>query len=282
MAHSDLSAVVNASCIYSSIRDLSAYIKTIYKGDLPANIVGKKHPTNVANLGARIGYAETYSYIDKLPLSISIATESYRYIDKLSVLVKIFADQYDLGASIVGKYRYTDLAAAISAVYLEPRHFDNTKNKDRVYNRTYSGVIDSLQLIEISFSSIVEEYFYSDAGSSAWKTNRADKWITDISAYIPADTAINVKRKLHRMKSLWDISMYESIDEAVRDAIDYVTGYPYDDIPAYINPHGGFLNLNAMVTGHGITSTNNNLPASITGQSTGTKVVGKEEGIEIF
>jgi len=282
MAHSDLSAVINASCIWSEFKNLSAYINTVYKSDLTANITGKKYSTVTANLGARYGYVDTYSYIDKLPLSISIATETYRYIDQLPLLIKIFTSQYDLGAGITGTYRYNDLAAAITAVYLEPHHFDNTKNKERFYNTDYAGFFASLQLVEISFKSIVRDYFYSSLGAEAWKVDRADKWIADVAAYIPANTAINVKRKLHRIKSLSDISKYESIDEAVRVAIDYVTGYPYDDIPAYINPHGGFLNLRAMVSGRGTTSTNNDLAAAITGEITGIKVVGKEDGIEIF
>jgi len=282
MAHSDLSGTINASCIWSEIKDLPAYINTVYKKDLGAYIRGYKNIEVVANLGASYGYADSYSYIDKLPISISIATETYRYIDKLPLLIKIFTSQYDLGASITGTYLYKDLAAAVSGVYLQPHHFDNTKSKERFFNRTYNSFFESLQLVEISFSKIVEDYFYSSLGGEAWKVNRADKWIADVAAYIPADTAINVKRKLHRIKSLHDISRYESVDEAMRAAIDYVTAYPYDDIPAYINPHGGFLNLRARVSGRGITSTNNNLAATITGQTTGTKVVGKDEGIEIF
>lgn len=283
MAHSDLSAVINPSCIWSEFRDLTAYARAVYKGDLSATLIGKRYATTEVNLGAKLGYADTYTFMDKLPISIQIATQSYRYIDKLPILIKIFGAEQDLTATITGTYLYNNLLASITAVYLEPHHFDNTKNKDRVYNRTYSGIQQTLELIELSFSSIVKEYFYSGSGTTAWKTDRADKWILDIASYIPQNLAINLERKLHKFRSLYDLSRYADIDEAVRLAIDYVTSYPYDDISAYINPHGGYLNLSAMVSGRGITSTNDNLQATITGQATGEVVVGlSDDGVEIL
>ena len=283
MSHSDLSAVINPSCVWSEFKNLSAYVRALYKGDLLATIIGRKYDMGVFNLGAKIGYADTYSFIDKLPININVAIQSYRYIDKLSILVKIFKAAYDLGSSITGTYLYGDLPTSITGVYLKPYHFDNVKNKDRVYNLNYAGVVLSLELIELSFRSIVKEYFYSDSGSTAWKIYREDKWILDIASYIPQNLAINVKRKLHKLKSLGDISRYDSIDEAVRMAIEYVTSYPYNDIPAYINPHGGYLNLYAAISGRGITSTSNILKAVITGEATGDVVVGKsDDGIEIL
>ena len=91
-----------------------------------------------------------------------------------------------------------------------------------------------------------------------------------------------MKRKLFRFKYLNDISQYSSIDEAVRDAITYVTGELYSDVSARINPSGGFLNLFARVSGRGTTSTNTNLQASIIGDSSGTVIVGTDAAIEIF
>jgi len=283
MSHLDLSAVINPSCIYTSFKNLSSYIRCIYKSDLWATILGKKYDTTSVNLIAKVGYADTYSYIDKLPLSIIISADSYRYIDKLPLIVKIFNGMRSLTASIIGTMMYSDLPVSITGDYLQPHDFENTKNKDRVYTRTYAGFFESLKLVEISFKSIVKDYFYSEAGATAWKVYRPDKWIVNIESYIPQNLSINVKRKLFRFKHLNDISIYGSIDEAVRDAIDYVTGEIYSDISARVNSHGGFLNLFARVSGRGTTSTNEDLQASITGDSTGKVIVGKEPGgVEIF
>jgi hypothetical protein len=247
MSHADLYGVINA-CFSSQIRDLAAYIRTVYKLDLGAVFIGKKYDTTIKNLPSKIGYADTYSYIDKLPLNITISTDSYRFINMLPIIIKIFKQDYNLGATIVGTYLYNNLPATVTGTWLEPHHFANTKNKERFYNRTYAGVKESLQLVELSFSSIVEEYLYSDVGTSAWKANKEDKWILDISSYIPQNISINVKRKLHKFKLLSDISRYVSVDDAVRAAIDYVTSYPVADISASIGSRGGFLNLSAQWT----------------------------------
>ncbi len=282
MNHLDLSAVINPYCMYTGFKNLSSYIRAIYKSDLWAVILGKKYATVEVNLSAKVGYADTYSFIDKLPISLYITADSYRYIDKLPLIIKIFNGMRSLSASILGTMMYSDLPVSITGDYLQPHDFENTKNKDRVYTRTYAGFFESLKLVEISFKSIVRDYFYSEAGATAWKVYRPDKWIVNIESYVPQNLAINVKRKLFRFKYLNDVSQYNSVDEAVRDVIDYVTGEIYNDISARITPHGGYLNLFARVAGRGVTSTNENLQANIVGEATGTVVVGTGEGIEIF
>ena len=42
---------------------------------------------------------------------------------------------------------------------------------------------------------------------------------------------------------MYDLERFGSIDEAIRYAIDFVTDYPEVDLPAYLNPSGGFRNM---------------------------------------
>ena len=65
------------------------------------------------------------------------------------------------------------------------------------------------------------------------------------------------------MTTLHDISNFNSIDEAMKFAIDYVTLYPEVNFGAYINGSGGFRGMGAYVKG--IQESANNLTANIIG-----------------
>lgn len=278
MEHMDLSAVINPSCIWSESRNLEAYLRTVYKGDLGAVLIGKKYDTQIKNLGARVGYADTYSYIDKLPISISVSTEAFRYIDVLPLLIKIFTDQADIGASIIGTYLYGDLTAAITGSYIDPHHFDNVKNKQKVSKLDHAGRVEWYEMVELCFKSIVEDYFYSSAGASAWKTDRLDRWILDVRSYIPQDLKLNTKRRLHKLKYIYDLRRFRSIDEAVKYAIDFVTDYPKVNLPAHVNPSGGFKNIQGILNVRRTLSESNSLGSSVVGTPISDIVLGYSDG----
>ena len=283
LEHKNLWAVINPSCIWSAARNLTAYIRTIYKSDLGAVLIGKKYDQKSVNLSARVGYTDTYAFIDKLPISVSIATQVYRYIDMLPLFISVFVEQVDLGSTITGTYRYGDLTAYINGYYIHPHHFDNVKNKQKVSKLGHSGMVEWFEMVELSFKSIVEDYFYSSAGASAWKVDRLDRWIVDISSYIPQDLKLNTKRRLHRLKYLYDLKRFASIDEAVRYAIDFVTDYPEVDLPAYLKPSGGFKNIRAILNARRTVQESNNLTSSIVGTPAGTAVVGYfDDGIDVI
>lgn len=283
MEHMDLSAVINPSCIWSESRDLMAYLRTIYKSELGAVIIGEKYYTGSANLSAKIGYADRYSFIDRLPINVNIATQSYRYIDNLSLFISIFTHQVNLGASITGTYLYNDLSAYIVGSYLAPHHFYNVKNKQKVSKLNHSGVVEWFEMVELSFKSIVNDYFYSSSGKSAWKINRLDRWILNISSYIPQNLKLNTKRRLHKLKYMYDLKRFDSIDEAVRYAINFVTDYPEIDLTAYIKPSGGFRNIQGILNVRRIERENYNLTSSITGLPRGDVVVGFfDDGVSVI
>jgi len=283
MEHMDLSAVINPSCIWSESRNLMAYLRTVYKSDLGAVIIGEKYGTQSSNLFAKVGYVDTHSFIDKLPINVSIATQSYRYINNLPLFISVFSDQINLGASITGTYLYGDLTAAITGSYLSPHHFNNVKNKQKVSKLNNFGVVEWFEMVELSFKSIVEDYFYSSSGKSAWKTDRLDRWILDIRSYIPQNLKLNTKRRLHKLKYIYDLKRFDSIDEAMKYAIDFVTDYPEIDLLACINASGGYRNIQAVLNVRRTIRENYNLTSSITGTSTGDVVVGlSDDGVSVI
>jgi hypothetical protein len=77
------------------------------------------------------------------------------------------------------------------------------------------------------------------------------------------------------------LSRVESIDEAVRLAIEYVTSYPYVNFPASINVLGRYVNFPAVINAKYIISTQDNLQASVT--STVPEIaVGTVDGLDIL
>ena len=281
MEHSDLSAIINPHCFYSEPRDLLAYIRCVYKRDLGATVVGKKYDTGTVNLSASVGYASSYTFKDLMPIELLVLTNSYFYEDKFPIGLHISDSVVNLGAYIYATPRYRDLSAYIDAVKVEDYHFDVVKNKEKVYNLSYAGVFESFETVELSFKSIVEDYLYSDAGNAVWKRNRIDRWILDVQSFIPADTALGIKRKFHKLKSLYDLSRAESIDEAVRLAIEYVTSYPYVDFSASIASIGRYVDFPAMIRAKYTTSTQGDLQASVT-VTTPTVILGTTTGVDIL
>jgi len=280
MEHIDLSAIINPHCFYSEPRDLLAYIRCVHRRDLGATVLSKKYDTVAINLSASVGFASSYTFKDKLPITLNVSTDSYFYEDKFPIGLHIYDSEVNITAYIKATPRYRDLSAYIAAVGLEDYHFDVVKNKEKVYNLSYMGVFESFETVELSFKSIVEDYVYSDAGSAAWKKNRMDKWILGIQSFIPANTALGIKRKLHKFKSLYDLYRVESIDEAVRLAIEYVTSYPYVNFPASINGMGRYVDFPAMISARYIISTQGDLQASVAGLPEGV-VVGTSGGLII-
>lgn len=265
MEHLDMSAVINPSCIWSEPRDLPAHLRIVYKSELYASIWGRRYMPGATDLFATVGRAESNVYIDKLPLSVSISTQTYMFQDKFPITFAIFKNHIDVSASIFGVYLHEDLGASVTGEYLDLYNFENVTNRIKGCNFNYSGILQSYEMVELSFKSIVEDYFYSSAGDSAWKTNRVDRWILDLKSYVPGNTLINTKRKLHKIKSLYDLDRFESIDEAVKFAIDYVISYPYDDISAYIHSSGKYVDFPASISVRRPINDSGNLQSSITG-----------------
>jgi hypothetical protein len=245
MEASELSAVINV-CGGSASANLSASLLINHTRDLAATILGSKLSSYTGNLGASIGYANSYSVLDKLPLSIIIREGTYRVYDKMTFRMELSRAAVSLFASIYGEYTSNDLAASIEAEQIGDYSFETSKNRERVYfNLGQNGV--SYETVELAFTEIVSDYFFNSGTGQVYKTNPLDRWITRAESFVPKDTRLNIKRRLHKGSVLNDISKFNDIDEAVRYVIDYITFYPKEDLRASITATGQFNNLGASV-----------------------------------
>lgn len=234
MEHLDLSATINFICNRSGYKDLMSYIRCTYLDDLSASITGYKTPTYTADLAAKIGYADSMVYTEKLPISVSIGS-GYLVEDKLPISLSIYKQQALLSAYINGTYMHNSLGASITPVWLQDYEFDNYKSREIVYDLDHYQRVNWYEIVEMYFKSMVTDYFYVGGEKTVYKTDRSERWMLELSSYVPENTALNIRRKLHRVREVYDLDDFNSLDEAIRAAIDYVTSYDYSDLSVSIS-----------------------------------------------
>jgi hypothetical protein len=214
----------------------------MYLSNLGGSIIPHKVPTYTSNLSASIGYSNYYFAMDKLPIGLSIVS-GYRIEDKLPIYLSVFSGLSYLSSSIVPIPRGSDLAASITPDWIEHYKFRTTQSRTRGFGLTYSGNVEWAKIAELSFQSIVNDYFYVSGNNRVYKTDRTEKWRTDVKSYIPENTITGIRRKLYRSRTIYDFSKFVNIDEAIKAAIDYVISYDYGDLSAMVASSGGFVNL---------------------------------------
>jgi hypothetical protein len=272
MEHRDMSATISIPCFYSNLSDLSAYIRPVFKGDLSATLNAKGYVYAQSNLGASIGYADNTMVQDRLAISILIKPRGYRTEDKIKLLINVHRAGLSLGASITGVIRPEDLSAYINGVDVLPYNFETWKGSEIVFDTTYTQQLRDYQNVDIMFKSIVKDYYYASGSHIVAPVDRHEGFVVQImSTYSPTGAA---RRgfTLHKLRELHDMRKYGSMDEAIRDAIWYVTTDFYQGLGAYINgvtPRGN-SGLAADIVGLKTYSTDNNLTSSITGTFTHT------------
>ena len=270
MEHKDLSVTISTPCFYSDFRDLSSYLRPVFLSNLGA-IIRVLNPISVfSDLSVRLGYAAGYVVQDKLPINLNIAPalESlmYRVEDKLKLYLNIYKSTGVLNAFIFGELRSVDFPAYIYGVDLQPHDFEGYTGREKVYSHTYSQVVLDHEDVVIEFEDIVKDYIYSSGGNIVAKTDRYQHFLTKISSYYSKTTSEIFNRKLHKVKTLYDLRKFNNIDDAVKYAIEYVTSYPYASISAYINAIGKYTGITASITGTTTVSTLENLSLQIDGQ----------------
>jgi len=270
MEHSDMSATISIPCFYSNLKDLSAYIRPVHQSNLAAYIYPKNFVWGEKNLGASFGYTLNTVVQDKLIVNISIAPLGFRTEDKFNISIGVFRGGLSLGASIVPQRYPRDLSASINALDVVPYDFETWKGKERVYDTTYTQVIKDYEDVDISFQTIVKDYFYSSGSDVVAKVDRYTHFVTKVASYYSPAKARKLNRTLHKVKYLYDMRHFESTDEAMKYAIWYVTTAPKTDLAAFINSVAprGTDNLTARIGATRWYSENNNLTSYIDGKAT--------------
>jgi hypothetical protein len=162
------------------------------------------------------------------------------------------------------------LPAYINPLDIEPYNFDSWKGKEIVYDTTYTQALKDYEDIDISFRSIVSDYFYSSGSDVVAKIDRSTHFVTKVASYYSPAKSRRLNRTLHKVKYLSDMRHFKDIDEAMRYAIWYVTTDPERNLGAYINsitPKGSG-DLTAQIGPTRWYSTNNNLTSYIEGTAT--------------
>lgn len=263
MEHKNLFAVINPLCGGSESRNLSAYLRTVYKSELFASITGHYLLERSKNLGARINYESNYLTLDKLPISITLHNNSYYVRDKLALQISLYKAARGLSARINGILIAKDLGATLTPSYLDPYNFENPKYKEIVRELRYNNIERSLQFVELSFRSIVRDMFYVSGSQEVIKMDRLDKWVLDVRSFLPADSKLRIKRRFKRFKYIHSLEDFKTLDDAIKHAIDFVTDNPIRYLNAYINPVGSYNNLTSSISGW--YNSRSNLNTAITG-----------------
>lgn len=281
MEHKDLAAIINSECLSSMFVDLQGYINTVFKSDLYASIVGVTIAQHSSNLGATVGYSPNITHVDRFPISINLYRSNYRAEDMLPIQLNVFRQASSFTASIFGEYRSTDISAYITGEELDPYEFSNPMNREIVYKLSPRQVVEHFRIVELSFRSTVDDYFYFSTGNVSYKTDRFDRWVLDVKSYIPANIRIGTPRKLHRTAVIGNLGRFSTMDEAVKYAIAFVTDEPQVDLSAYINGVWLSHNLSATINSIYIKSSQSSLGCTIT--PVGNRVVvGMEDEVDVL
>jgi len=264
MNHKDLSAIINYPCFKTGWSDLGTYICPIFKSDLYAYIKAIRYNYKPALLGAKTGYTDSISEVDKLKLCITIYPNEVISEDKLKVYFTIFSAGNLLSAYIKSIMMHKQLTATIVAEGID--HFvypTLVKNREVVIHKTYEGVFKQFEYVEFAFKSIVEDYYYSSDGNYVWKKDRVDRWVLDVKSYLPTDTSLRLKRRLHKATTLYDFRKFPSVDAAMKYAIAYVTEHPYGNLGATIYNKSRYEGLTSTINPKYVHSTLTGLGANI-------------------
>lgn len=264
MASRVITGVINSGCFKSDSKNISASIASKYKYDLSAYIKPISTYTHLP-LTASIGNSDSYMVTDKLPISVTIFPDSYFTMDKYSLMVNILNKASILRSYINGTLMYNSLKSSINGQEIPSYTFDRAlKNREIVAHRSYDGVLNEYEVVEISFDDVVADYFYSDSSMKLWKKDKFDTWRLDVKSIGVEDASANLKRRLNRALLLKDIRRFKTVDEAIRYAIDYVSMRPVATIGCAITAAGGFSKLTTTINSVTKLSNTSSISSSIT------------------
>jgi len=250
LEHKDLAATINFQCFGSKAVDLSAYLYTTYKKDLPAFIWGWKDADGYGELKAYINAAthdvqDTYIIrfipeirkYTQLKLTFSVK-DSYKVFNTLPIFYSNFHGA-DLSAYITGVLTSSDLGASITPIIQS----NYTELPDWIWPKTHEIVIDfdhrwrerwrrTVELLFRRDGADPYHYFYVSGDQHVYKLDRSRHWTIWAHSYVETDDMI--ERRNIRRKYIFKMSDYDTIDEAIRDIIDRVSTYRQTDLNASI------------------------------------------------
>ena len=244
----DLSAIINYPCFKTGYSNISANIYSKFKSELQGIIFALRYEYKPYDLKSSLGFSDYILNVDKLNLRINIFPNEFFTEDVHRINLRILSGYSAMSAFIKCTLNSVGLSASVFGNKIPKYTFDSLfKNRERVVNMTYDGVFKSYEVVELSFSSAVKDYYYSSQGDYAWSQDRFDKWMLAVRSYIPADLALKLNRRLHKATKVYDLRKFVSIDDAIKFAISYVTEYPTSNLLAEVVGSGSFEYLSGTI-----------------------------------
>lgn len=283
LEHKDLKAVINFMCFASDFKNLSGYLKAIYKLDLKGSIIGwyaNMADNNAIDLKCYMNTA-IYDVEDKINIRFIPGVDKYTLlklkfnaVDQYTVfdtLPTLFKSCYvsDLSAAIYGGFTLpVNLSATIRGIFtsfvglgasLTPVFdYNYTELPTWIRPKTHEIVINLKRFeeqwrktVEIMFDTKGDKdfhYFYVGGENKIYRVDRDRHWVVWAKSYTE-DNDNMIERRNVRYKYIFKMSDYNNMDEAIRDLIDRVSTYREAQLAAYIN--GGlppYLDLSAYVS----------------------------------
>jgi len=240
MEHKDLKATIQYSCKGSSFSDFYTEIYAIRMKDLKAHIIGWFSGTadNVRDLAAYINYND-YSVQNYITVSgyaqnkdsvlfplVLNKKQEYRVQNYIGIAGG--NSQNLLAAYIVGQLQYANLNAYIRSVplanfttipsWVNPSTLEAVINLERFEER-WTRFVEML-----FFTNSVEDfhYFYVSGENKIYKVDKKRTWKISVTGYSQNYDTIYERTRINK-KFIFNLSNYNSVDEAIKDLIDRVT-----------------------------------------------------------
>jgi hypothetical protein len=242
----DLRAILNPifSCGgESTYSNISAFIRACSSSSSLGNLYASIYPTT-----DRLDISA--SITGRLLTKIKLISFSFRTKTRLSSVITSLITGVGLGtnnltASIKGIPHEFDISASITAVRYRLSTMDPI-GLIPVYKENGQLVTLYKELL-LSFSSQVSEYVYDTIDSAVYEIGDG-RWVLNLEEFTDVDGFYD-RNENDRNKYIDGITEYDSVDEAIREAIRILTEMYRSDITASIVSVGGYLGLKAEIEG---------------------------------
>jgi hypothetical protein len=252
--HSDLKATINYNCLKSKYIDLNVHLYPIKKLDLKAYLIGwyGNYADNVLELKAYINVSD-YIHVNYMNCSADVYPGEPLFVthniisNKNSVIYKVTDTFFIirktkamLDAFITGVLPSYDITATLTVKplanfttvpsWVNPKTLEVVINLDRFEERWR-------RFVEMMFFTNYDSdyyFFYVPGENNVYKVDRNRTWKIQVTGFTHDDTNIYSRIKVKKL-FVFNLSNYNTFDEALSDLIDRVSISRKFDLGAYLN-----------------------------------------------
>lgn len=243
------------SILRATIGPVSPCVGTSTYSAINAFINGfEKSTSSVGLLGASI-----YSSTDTKHIGASITARRKVFYSKMSFILRtlnrrssvvrtsiigVGSSSHSVAASITGDFLTSSLSASISAVRYNIR-LDEKDNLIHVY-KTSGNHMELYKTIRYYMSSGVRSYIYDSLDKLVYPADNG-KWVLRLETFTVYEKAFFDRDENDTYVSLGVINEYDTIDEAIRAAIDLLVNRRNSTLSASITATGSVTPITATI-----------------------------------